>query len=57
MSYHPNMSYRPNRRRPVAVARSVNWPAAAAAALTPVVSAGLWICLANAFRLLSRFGG
>jgi len=50
------MSYRPNRR-PVAVARAaVNWPAVAAAALTPVVSAGLWICLANAFGLLARAG-
>jgi len=50
------MSYRPNapRRRAVAVARTVNWQAVAAAALTPVVSAGLWICLANAFGLLGR---
>ena len=50
------MSYRRNRR-PVAVAQSVDWPAVAAAALTPVVSAGLWICLANAFGLLARAGG
>ena len=54
MSYRPNQSYRPNRRRSVAVAKAVNWPAVAAAALTPVVSAGLWICLANAVGLLAR---
>lgn len=51
------MSYRPNRRRSVAVAQSLNWQAVAAVALTPVVSAGLWICLANAFGLLARFAG
>jgi hypothetical protein len=45
------MSYR-RHRRPVAVARTVNWPAMAAAALTSAVSAGLWLCLANA--LLGR---
>lgn len=49
------MSYRRNRR-PVAVAKAVNWPAVAAAALTPVLSAGLWICLANAVGLLARAG-
>ena len=41
------MSYR-HHRRPVAVARTVNWPGMVAAALTSALSAGLWICLANA---------
>jgi hypothetical protein len=50
------MSYRRNRRS-VAVAQTVNWPAVAAAALTPVVSAGLWICLANALGLIARAAG
>jgi hypothetical protein len=50
------MSYR-RSRRPVAVTQSIDWPAVAAAALTPVVSAGLWICLAHAFGLLARAGG
>jgi hypothetical protein len=61
MSYRPNQSYRPNRRRAVAVAQSVDrrvdWRAATAAALTLVVSAGLWICLASAADLLARLGG
>ena len=53
MSYRSNACH-PARRRPVAVARTVNWPAMAAVALTPVLSAGLWICLANAFGLVGR---
>jgi hypothetical protein len=53
MSYRPN-AYHPNRRRAVAVARTADWRAVAAAALTPVVSAGLWIALAHAFGLLGR---
>jgi hypothetical protein len=48
MSYRPN-AYRP--RRAVAVARTVNRSAMAAAALLGPVAAGLWICLANAFGL------
>ena len=49
----PLMTYR-RHRRPVAVAvtRTVNWPAIAAAALTSAVSAGLWLSLAHS--LLGR---
>jgi hypothetical protein len=59
MSYRPNQSYRPNRRRAVAqsVDRRVDWRAATAAALTLVVSAGVWFCLANAAVLLARAAG
>jgi hypothetical protein len=53
MSYRPNANH-PNRRRAVAVARTVDWRAAAAVALTPVLSAGLWIALANAFGLFGH---